>query len=120
MPIKPENRGRYPKDWKRIRASILERAGNRCEQCGVPNYAYRPSQRNAWTNDLGQAETWAMDGERVSRIVLTIAHLDHQPENCDPDNLRAWCQRCHNRYDAPHRRRNAAASRSGDIANPHP
>lgn len=57
---------------------------------------------------------------KTVEIVLTIAHLDHQPENCDPDNLRAWCQRCHNRYDAPHRRRNAAARRSGDITNPHP
>ncbi|RUQ28768.1 MAG: hypothetical protein EKK68_14035 [Candidatus Competibacteraceae bacterium] len=30
MPIKPENRHRYPKDWKAIRAAILERAGHRC------------------------------------------------------------------------------------------
>jgi hypothetical protein len=41
---------------------------------------------------------------RIVRIVLTVAHLDHTPENCDPSNLRAWCQRCHNRYDAAHRR----------------
>jgi 5-methylcytosine-specific restriction endonuclease McrA len=34
-------------------------------------------------------------------VVLTIAHLDHNPENCDRDNLRALCQLCHNRYDAP-------------------
>lgn len=63
------------------------------------------------------------DGEyyvlKTVEIALTIAHLDHQPENCDPDNLRAWCQRCHNRYDAPYRRQNAAARRSGDIANTH-
>lgn len=38
------------------------------------------------------------------KVVLTVAHLDHQPENCDPENLRAWCQRCHNVYDAPMRR----------------
>ncbi len=67
--------------------------------------------RDAWTNDQGQAETWAMDGERVSRIVLTIAHLDHKPENCGPDNLRALCQRCHNRHDMPHRIQNAARTR---------
>lgn len=36
-------------------------------------------------------------------VVLTIAHLDHTPENCDPSNLRALCQQCHNRYDAKHR-----------------
>ena len=37
-------------------------------------------------------------------IVLTIAHLDHTPENCSDDNLKALCQRCHNRYDAEHRK----------------
>lgn len=35
-----------------------------------------------------------------STVVLTIAHLDHTPENCDPDNLLAMCQRCHLAYDA--------------------
>lgn len=30
MPIKPENKARYPADWKAIRARILERAGDRC------------------------------------------------------------------------------------------
>ena len=28
MPIKPENKARYPKDWKAIRAEVLERAGS--------------------------------------------------------------------------------------------
>jgi hypothetical protein len=37
--------------------------------------------------------------------VLTVAHLDHQPEHCGDDNLKAMCQRCHNRLDAPMRRR---------------
>lgn len=81
MPIKPENRGRSPANWKEIRAAILERADNKCEFCGIENYAVR-------------------DG---SRVVLTIAHLDHTPEHNNPDNLRALCQRCHNRYDAKHR-----------------
>lgn len=81
MPIKPENRGRYPTYWKEIRAAILERAGNKCEFCGIENYTVRGG----------------------SRVVLTIAHLDHTPEHNNPDNLRALCQRCHNRYDAKHR-----------------
>lgn len=33
------------------------------------------------------------------RIVLTVAHLDHNPANNAPENLRALCQRCHLRYD---------------------
>lgn len=31
MPIKPENRDRYPADWPQIRERILRRAGGRCE-----------------------------------------------------------------------------------------
>ena len=36
MPIRPEMRHLYPPNWKEIRASILERAGNLCE--GSPRY----------------------------------------------------------------------------------
>lgn len=89
MPIRKENRARYPKHWKAIRAAILERAGNRCE--GSP----------AWPDC--RAANGAPHPVTGSRVVLTIAHLDHRPQNCDPANLRAWCQRCHNAYDAPHR-----------------
>lgn len=86
MPIRAENRNRYPRDWKAIRASILARAGDRCE--GSPLW---PDCRAA------NGQPHPVTG---SRVVLTIAHLDHTPENCDPANLRAWCQRCHNAYDA--------------------
>ena len=82
MPIKPENKKRYPSNWAEIRAHILSRAYNKCEFCGIENYAIR---------------------ENGSKVVLTIAHLDHTPENNNDENLRALCQRCHNRYDAKHR-----------------
>lgn len=98
MPIRPENKARYPKNWKEIRAAILKRAGNHCEFCGVPNHVLR---RN------GQ-------GKEV-KIVLTIAHLDHQPENCDPENLRALCQRCHNQYDASHRAETRRMTKSNGL-----
>ena len=83
MPIRPENKDKYPANWKEIRAEILKRAKNQCEFCGVANYSIHPT-----TN---------------SKVVLTIAHLDHNPSNCDPSNLRALCQKCHNSYDAKHR-----------------
>ena len=96
MPIKPENRARYPADWKAIRARILERARNRCERCDVPNYSDRKNPKTG----------------RVARIVLTIAHVhDPDPANCADENLQALCQRCHNQLDAPMRARNAAATR---------
>lgn len=31
MPIRPENRARYPKDWKAISLEVREAAGWRCE-----------------------------------------------------------------------------------------
>ena len=48
-------------------------------------------------------------------VVLTTAHLDHTPENCDPANLRAMCQGCHLHYDRDHHRETAAATRRAAI-----
>lgn len=93
MPIKPENRKRYPKNWKQIRAAILTRARYRCEWCGVENHTTVERSGNP------------------TRIVLTIAHLDHTPENCAPENLRALCQRCHLDYDRSHHMKNARITR---------
>ena len=97
MPIKPENRARYPKDWKRIADAIRERAAQQCE--GSPAY---PTCRAA----NGQAHP--VTG---SRVVLTVAHMDHTPEHCEPQNLKAMCQRCHLTYDAEHHARTAYATR---------
>lgn len=123
MPIRPENRDRYPKDWPLISLAVRERAGQKCETCGVPNHELggRDAKGRWWpagpTGDNGLRTTWPKPGEdgwcyrdgegkrlRIVRIVLTVAHLDHTPENCDPANLKALCQRCHNLYDGAHRR----------------
>lgn len=127
MPIKPENRARYPRDWKQIRASILERAGHCCERCKVPNRERiaRGEGRDEGTYMTNDAEVYDADtGEslgqcrmsdytvsRMVDIVLTIAHLDHTPENCDPSNLQALCQRCHLKLDQAHHQANAMATR---------
>ena len=71
---------RYPPDWKEIQGRILGRAGNRCE--GSPAY---PDCR---------AENGRPHPVTGSKVVLTIAHLDHDAPATD-GNLRAWCQRCH-------------------------
>lgn len=44
---------------------------------------------------------WA---EKSIKIVLTVAHLDHNPTNNDCSNLKAMCQKCHNNYDKEHRK----------------
>jgi 5-methylcytosine-specific restriction endonuclease McrA len=127
MPIKQENKHRYPKDWKQIRERILARAGNCCEKCKAPNHTriargagkdvdtYQTSDADVYCAEsgqyLGRCHMGSYDVLRYTDVVLTIAHLDHMPENCADDNLRAWCQRCHLRYDADHHKRNAQATR---------
>ena len=102
MPIRPENKSRYPPDWAEIRRAILDRAGNCCELCGVRNHAvgYRDSN-GQFVELLRSPYAWDVIDPSLFKIVLTIMHRDHTPENCDPANLKAACQLCHNRYDAP-------------------
>jgi len=100
MPIRPENKARYPENWEEIRNSILTRAGHRCE--GSPDY---PDCRVS--NHKTHPETGGY-------VVLTIAHLDHTPEHCDFDNLRAWCQRCHLNYDKEHHRESRQRNKEKD------
>lgn len=103
MPIRAENRSRYPKDWPAISRAIRERAGNRCEFM----------ETNGLRCEAVNGQPHPLTG---SIVVLTVAHLDHQPENCDPANLLAGCQRCHNRYDAPMRRRGIAERQRATMA----
>lgn len=102
MPIRPENRKRYPADWPAISARIREQAGNCCE--GSPDY---PDCRAA--NGQPHPDTG-------SRVVLTVAHLDHTPENSSDDNLRAMCQRCHLHYDRHHHAQTRYATRREGLA----
>ncbi len=123
MPIGREAERLYPggslrsAEWLAIRAAILERAGWQCEcrgECG---------------RDHGrEAAAFVHVGPRCgalherphpitgSRVVLTVAHLDHDPGHNAPSNLRAMCQRCHNRYDMPRRRANARLTRRARYA----
>ncbi|MFK0330663.1 hypothetical protein ACIQUB_06020 [Rhizobium sp. NPDC090275] len=101
MPIRAERQALYPgggthsREWKAFRAEILQRAGNACE--GTPMH---PRAAN------GEAHP-----ETGSKVVLTIAHMDHDERHADPARCRALCQRCHLRWDAQHHSRNAAATR---------
>jgi hypothetical protein len=116
MPIKPENRHRYPADWKERRAVVLERAGHRCELCGVWNHAtirrsiYCAAQ---WVEVYPDADMVECAGARAGktvlpgfsealpvRVVLTVAHLDPTYSSHDLKHLLALCQRCHLKIDA--------------------
>lgn len=98
MPVTKENAARYPEDWDDIALAVKIAAGWRCE--GSPAY---PNCRAV--NAVAHPETGSI-------VVLTVAHLDHQPEHCERANLRAWCQRCHVTYDADHHARTAATTKA--------
>ena len=98
MPVRNSQKPLYPANWKEISFKIRTiRARGRCEDCSAENLKPHP-----------------VTG---SKVVICVAHLDHNPQNCDgmekggpmlpkeQSNLRAWCQRCHNRYDGKNRRR---------------
>ena len=113
MPIRADLKRFYAGDWPTISLGIRKAAGWRCQ--GSPAY---PTWRAA------NGEPHPVTG---SKVVLTVAHLDQDPGNNDPPNLRALCQRCHNAHDQPHRQANAFRTRRGrramgdlfDGANPH-
>lgn len=120
MPIRPENKARYPKDWPAISKRIRAREGQKCKWCKAPNNTLicRGEGIHAGTYALADGDTFddkigvprgpvrgsEYDGKWV-KVILTVAHLDHKPENCSDDNLAALCQKCHNSYDLPTRLR---------------
>lgn len=96
MPVRPENRDKYPKDWKAISHRIrFVRAGGRCEckgECGRdPAHLHRHDQR-CTARHLDPLPRW--------HVVLTTAHLNHDPSDCRDENLLAMCQACHLAYDS--------------------
>jgi hypothetical protein len=113
MPIRPENRSRYPANWPEISHRIrFERAKGRCEctgQCGRPTWHLSPTDGRC-ENRHGQPAI--VTG---SRVILTTAHLDHTPEHCDDDNLLAMCQGCHLHYDAEHHAETARRTRLAEL-----
>ena len=116
MPIRPENRKRYPPDWNDISLAIREAAGWRCEECGQPDKRIQPK---VLTGDYATYLGGRAMVRKPNTCVLTVAHLDHTPENCERDNLRALCQKCHNRYDAPERaanRKKRLAEEAGQLS----
>lgn len=94
MPIKAHLRRFYRgQDWEETRQAVLERAGHRCEctgHCGeMHGLEGRCTKRHHQV---------LLDGRR---IVLATAHLNRVPGDDRPENLRAFCNRCHLLFDHP-------------------
>ena len=104
MPIRPENKDRYPADWDAISRAAKDAAGWRCAcrgECGRGHEGRCPNCHGEPAYGTG------------SRVVLTTAHLNHQPEDCTASNLVPMCNGCHLHYDAGHHRVTAALTLAG-------
>lgn len=110
----PIDLSKYPKNWDAIRQEVRERAGNKCQMCGAPNRVaiWRERRSPRWTEAYEDARE--LFGPDIYRSVtkLGTAHLgvpkpDGSPgdkyDTLDvrPENLAAYCQRCHFELDRP-------------------
>jgi hypothetical protein len=163
MPIKPENRARYPKDWPVISAAIRERAKWRCEwtvggcRCTARQYAvghwrlcrelgasgsywlWMPNYGSGPHDAAGQGLEWPSmqrwtfkDARQFAAelfdanpedpkpivIVLTVAHLNHEPEDVRSENHAALCQRHHLHYDRHHHAQTGYRTRKTAVRTP--
>lgn len=106
MTLTREQRDAYGPDWPTISRDIRDRSGGRCEcvgECGWRKHTDR-------ADDLDhEPRCPAINGQPSpltgSRVVLTVAHLDHNGHEGEhqPERLKALCQGCHLSYDRRHR-----------------
>lgn len=109
----PIDYSKYPADWKKvIRPRILARADCCCEGCGVRNYTYLSRPRRCCASTIWDERNRCCSCRKPRpRVVLTIAHLDHDITNNADSNLKALCQKCHLRHDARQHAENARKTR---------
>ncbi|MEN8444083.1 MAG: hypothetical protein ABG776_03610 [Cyanobacteria bacterium J06555_13] len=119
----PMDRRLYPANWDELALQIKTEANWCCTDCGRPcrqpgeavNALYErlpDSWKPLWWEAVGDVRE-----PRPGRFQLTVAHLDHVPQNCDRNNLKALCAPCHGTYDLKQmgRKRVLKAERNGQL-----
>jgi hypothetical protein len=105
----------YHPKWSLISRLIrFVRANNRCEKCGVLNgslinrgkdgaftYAFKIQldELHLLTTKHQYSKQQALSSLGLTKVVLTVAHIDHDKNNNRFWNLAAWCQKCHLSHD---------------------
>jgi hypothetical protein len=104
----PMELDRYPANWKEISMAVRTKAGWCCEFCGKPCrrpgekvYAFLCRIDDSWIAQMVDGDIDDDDARlKTQRFTLSVAHLDQDPSNNAPENLRALCDPCHLRHDA--------------------
>ena len=104
----------YHPKWSLISRLIrYRRASNRCEWCGIENGSIVDKQTGKYPvhgkwivfheilydHYAGWTYNKLLKLFKFTRIVLTVAHIDHDKTNNRFNNLAALCQRCHLKHD---------------------
>lgn len=71
----------YNKEFRKVSKYIrFERDKNQCKHCGAINYLPHPVYK-------------------YEKVILTVAHLNHNNYDDREENLAALCQACHFKHD---------------------
>jgi 5-methylcytosine-specific restriction endonuclease McrA len=93
-----KNKHKYHPNWTDIiRPEILKRDNYKCQICGVQHKKHYLEIENKKLLQIDQEEyeEAKANNEKVKKIFLQIAHLDHNPNNNKYENLKALCAKCH-------------------------
>jgi len=96
----PCNYKNYAANWKWLSKQIISDAGNKCELCYAPNGKFvvrNPDCEYPW--ELAKSVVSKTSCSNLTKIVLTVHHIDADKKNNNKQNLIALCQRCHLRLD---------------------
>lgn len=116
MPIRPEMKALYPEDWAAISDWVrFDRAMGRCECEGECGSRHHLGWASYWFSGDARCPNYHREPSRFtgSLVILTTAHLNHDPSDIRPEILRAMCQGCHLSYDRDHHAATRAARKQG-------
>ena len=102
----PIDYSEYHENWKLISKETIKSACNKCELCYVPNGKsivrffdndfqhpwYYPDEIERMAYNVGE-------DYKLTKIVLTVHHINGNKKDNRKNNLIALCQKCHLRLD---------------------
>lgn len=114
------DRSLYPDNWEQMAFEIKQAANWTCEECGRPCIRPGESMVKFAQRVADEMPLWLVfdPANHPRRFLLSVAHLDHLPQNSDRANLKAWCCPCHCRYDLAQmsRKKRLKAEREGQLS----
>lgn len=111
----PIDRKFYPKNWDEIALQVKQEANWRCQDCDrlcrMPGESLADFCNRVKTARISECRLVRQILDKPNQFILTVAHIDQNPQNNDASNLRALCSVCHLNHDRPYRLHNSYRKR---------